>query len=86
MVSVELFSNAKVDNAGNMGNFGSLTEQDSYFSALTKKVITGVRMNNLGEPIEVQAPWTSVLGYSYGRFQINGKWFYFIVRKRIRKV
>lgn len=79
MVSVELFSDSKVDNAGNMGNFGSLTEQNSYFSGLTKKVITGVRMNNLGDPIEVQVPWTSVLGYSYGRFQINAKWFYFSI-------
>ena len=79
MVSVELFADSKVDNAGNMGNFGSLTEQSSYFSGLTKKKIIGVRMNNLGDPIEVQVPWTSVLGYFYGRFWINDKWFYFSI-------
>ena len=80
MVTVELFKNSKVDNSGRMGNFADLTEQNSYFSALTgKKTINGARLNNLGEPIDVQLNWTEVIGYSYGRFQIEGKWFYFSV-------
>lgn len=80
MVTVELFKNSKVDNSGRMGNFADLTEQNTYFSGLTgKKSITGARLNNLGEPIDVQLNWTEVIGYSYGRFQIEGKWFYFSV-------
>lgn len=79
MVTVQFFKTSKVDNAGRMGNFASETEQESYFSGLTKLTVNGARMNNLGEPIEVQEPWTTMLGYSYGRFQVNNVWIYFSV-------
>lgn len=80
MVTVQFFKTSKVDNAGRMGNFASETEQESYFSGLTKLTVNGARLNNLGEPIEVQKPWTTMLGYSYGRFQVNNVWIYFSVR------
>ena len=80
MVTVQLFSSSKVDNAGRMGNFASAEAQDSYFEALTKSTIIGARLNNLGDPLEIQRPWTDVLGYGYGRFQVSDKWIYFSVR------
>lgn len=79
MVTLELFADAKMDNSGRMSVFASLTAQNSYFDGLTKKTIEGARMNTLGGPIEVQIPWVDVIGYSYGRFQVGSRWFYFSV-------
>ena len=78
MVTVE-FSNPKVDNNTRMSNFSDLSAQNSYFSNLSKLVITGVRISPVGEPFVVEVPWTQLMGYSYGRFQAGSKWWYFSI-------
>ena len=79
MVTVDLFKNPKSDNLGRMGNFSDLAEQTQYFNGLTGLHIQGTLSDDIGEII-VQYSWTTILGYTYGRYQSNGTYIYFSIR------
>ena len=79
MVTVQFFSNPKMDNNTRISNFSDLSAQNSYFTNLSKLAIAGVRISPVGEPFVVEVPWTQLMGYSYGRFQAGSKWWYFSI-------
>lgn len=76
--TLNLFKGCKYDLYRNMSNFASLSAQNSYYNGLTK-ITKSVTFNKIGDPFILDDDIASLLEYTYGRIQYEGKWWYFQV-------
>lgn len=80
VMTVVLFKNSKVDGITRLGKWSSKSEQDSYFSGLTKKTYSDVPTIRLGEPIRLNDSLKNLLSYNYGYMDFgDGFRYYFTV-------
>lgn len=61
-----------------MSNFASLSAQNTYYTGL-EKISKNVVFNKIGDPILLDIDISELLGYSYGRIDYEGKYWYFQV-------
>lgn len=78
MTDFEFFQQSELSDISKIRIYDDLAGQNAFFSGLTKKSVSG-QYKGFDSPFLINDTLTNAIQYSYGRFKLDGKWYYFFV-------